>query len=182
MKYLISFRPFWKSDFLEHWILYSNYNILCNFILHFNVITKDYEFLFFGKLYQNLCFINYIKHKFFSFLVFFPNFLCFVHVLGLISLLSIVWCYLLLLTTFLTIPTSKICYDLHWWVVYFIHRWEVWGKETTVRILDHTIIEMVEDQNVITNENFDSFEANDDKCTQTLDVAKTPHPRPTSFD
>ena len=41
---------------------------------------------------------------------------------------------------------------------------------------------MAEDQNVITNENFDSFEANDDKCTQTLDVAKTTHPRPTSFD
>ena len=51
-----------------------------------------------------------------------------------------------------------------------------------MRILDHTIIEMAEDQNVITNENFDSFEANDDKCTQTLDVAKTTHPRPTSFD
>ncbi|RVW90748.1 Alkaline/neutral invertase CINV2 [Vitis vinifera] len=41
---------------------------------------------------------------------------------------------------------------------------------------------MAEDQSVITNENFDSSEANDDKCTQTLDAAKTPHPRSTSFD
>ena len=41
---------------------------------------------------------------------------------------------------------------------------------------------MAEDQSVVTNENFDSSEANDDKCTQTLDAAKTPHPRSTSFD
>ena len=41
---------------------------------------------------------------------------------------------------------------------------------------------MAEDQSVITNENFDSSKINDDKCTRTLDVAKTPHTRPTSFD
>ncbi|KAJ9698984.1 hypothetical protein PVL29_007852 [Vitis rotundifolia] len=41
---------------------------------------------------------------------------------------------------------------------------------------------MAEDQSVITDENFDSSQANDDKCIWTLDAAKTPHPRPTSFD
>ncbi|KAL6340443.1 hypothetical protein AAG906_006107 [Vitis piasezkii] len=41
---------------------------------------------------------------------------------------------------------------------------------------------MAEDQSVITNENFDSSKANNDKYTRTVDATKTPHPRPTTFD